>query len=304
MPLVGAVAVPHSHLQLFTRPAESEHYKQDVQKGRQSLLKLREVVEASGADTIFVIHDDHFVNFDLRCYPPFAMFVGQEAKGSGVTDPETIQSITGATYRKYEGKTDYQSAPSGIPQHMANWEKQKPYVYQVNTELSLRLLKGLMERDFDVPFTTDGTMDGEEVLTTNFLNPNADKRVMLMFTNGYVPPLPWPRRCYKLGRAIREILDEVDDKVLVLATGGMSHYPGTPLYGHVDEAFDRRILDMLAAGKGSRFAELTPDDLMQSGNGELVNWVIAAGICGDVKAHVLDYIRLWHIGLGYLYWEL
>ena len=66
-----------------------------------------------------------------------------------------------------------------------------------------------------------GNMDGEEVLTTNFLNPKADKKVMLLFTNGYVPPLPWPRRCYKLGQAIREILDQVDDRVLVLATGGM-----------------------------------------------------------------------------------
>jgi hypothetical protein len=39
-------------------------------------------------------------------------------------------------------------------------------------------------------------------------------------------------------------------------------------------------------------------------NGELVNWIITAGIVGDKKAHVIDYIRLWHIGLGYLYWEL
>jgi aromatic ring-opening dioxygenase LigB subunit len=147
-------------------------------------------------------------------------------------------------------------------------------------------------------------MDGEEVLTTNFLNPKADKKIMLLFTNGYVPPLPWPRRSYKLGKAIREILDEVDDRVLVLATGGMSHYPGTPLYGHVDEVFDEKVLDILASGKGSKLAEFSPDDLMQSGNGELINWVITAGICGDVKCKVLDYIRLWHIGLGYLYWEL
>ena len=53
-----------------------------------------------------------------------------------------------------------------------------------------------------------------------------------------------------------------------------------------------------------KLAEFTPDDLMQSGNGELVNLVITAGICGDVKCRVLDYIRLWHIGLGYLYWDM
>ena len=40
MPLVGAVAAPHSHLQLFTRPAESEEYRQTVQKGREAMFSL------------------------------------------------------------------------------------------------------------------------------------------------------------------------------------------------------------------------------------------------------------------------
>jgi hypothetical protein len=304
MPLVGAVAAPHSHLQLFTRPAESADYRQKVQKGREALFKLRDYVERCRADTLLLIHDDHFVNFDFRCYPPFALFVGREAKGSGVMDPAEIEKITGATYRRYEGKTAYESAPKGIPQHMADWEGEKPYVYRVNTDLSVKLLKDLIERGFDLPFTSNGTMDGELVLTTNFLNPRADKSVMLMLTNGYVPPLPWPRRCWQLGEAMREIIDASDSRVLVLATGGMSHYPGTPLYGDVDEDFDRHVLDLLAKGDGRRVAQFTPDELMQHGDGELVNWIIAAGMVGDRKATVLEYVRLWHIGLGYLYWEI
>lgn len=304
MPLVGAVAAPHSHLQLFTRPAEDEHYRQLVQRGRDAMFVLREQVERSGADTILLIHDDHFVNFDFRCYPPFALFVGKEAKGSGVMDPAAIEEITGAVYRKYEGKKEYLSAPKGIPQHMADWEGEKPYVYTANQALSVDLLKGLMERGFDMPFTSNGTMDGELVLTTNFLNPRADKSIVLMLTNGYVPPLPWPRRCYQLGRAIREIIDASESKVLVLATGGMSHYPGTPLYGDVDEDFDRHVLALLESGQGSRLADYTPDELLHHGNGELVNWIIAAGMAGDRRTRVVEYVRLWHIGLGYTYWEM
>ncbi len=304
MPLVGAVAAPHSHLQLFTRPAENDDYKARVQKGREAMFKLREQVERSGADTMLIIHDDHFVNFDFRCYPPFALFVGKEAKGSGVIDPAAIEKITGATYRQYEGKAAYASAPAGIPQHVADWESDKPYVYRVNTGLSVTLLKGLLERSFDMPFTSNGTMDGELVLTTNFLNPKADMSIVLMLTNGYVPPLPWPRRCYQLGRAIREIINGTDSRVLVLATGGMSHYPGTPLYGEVDEDFDRHVLALLAAGNGKQLAQYSPDDLMHHGNGELVNWIIAAGIVGERTATVVDYIRLWHIGLGYAYWNV
>ena len=74
--------------------------------------------------------------------------------------------------------------------------------------------------------------------------------------------------------------------------------------GQGDCAFDRNGRARLARGSGTKLAVYTPEDLMLSGNGELVNWVITAGICGDVKCQVLDYIRLWHIGLGYLYWEV
>ena len=115
MALVGAVAAPHSHLQLFMRPGENEDYQKKVQKGREAMFVLREIVEKSGADTILVIHDDHFVNFDFRCYPPFALFVGRKAEGSGVTDPDIIEKITGASYQKFEGNPSFASAPGGIP---------------------------------------------------------------------------------------------------------------------------------------------------------------------------------------------
>lgn len=304
MAFVGAVAAPHSHLQLFTRPAENDDYKRKVVKGRKALAVLREQVEKSGADTMLIIHDDHFVNFDFRCYPPFCLLVSKEAKGSGVIDPVEIEKITGAVYKKCEGKSSFQSAPAGMPQHVSDWEGDKPYIYRVNEDLSVRMLKGLLAEGFDMPFTTNGTMDGELVLTQNFLNPKADKSIMLLFTNGYVPPIPHPRRCYELGQAIREIIDASASKVLVQATGGMSHYPGTPLYGEVDEAFDNYVLDLLAKGESKTLAEISPEELLRKGNGELLNWIIAAGIVGDnKKANVVEYVRLWHIGLGYAYWE-
>jgi len=157
---------------------------------------------------------------------------------------------------------------------------------------------------FDMPFTTNGTMDGELVLTQNFLNPRADKSIMLLFTNGYVPPIPHPQRCYDLGRAIRKIIDGSERKVLIQASGGMSHFPGTPLYGEVDEEFDNHVLDLLSKGEAKALAAMSPEEILRRGDGELVNWIIAAGVIGDdIKATVVEYVRLWHIGLGYAYWE-
>ncbi|HEY7321990.1 MAG TPA: hypothetical protein VIE89_30855 [Candidatus Binatia bacterium] len=305
MPFVGAVAAPHSHLQLFTRPAENDDYKAKVARGRKALGVLRQQVEKSGADTMLIFHDDHFVNFDFRCYPPFCLLIAKEAKGSGVIDPAEIEAITGASYKKYPRKTSYRSAPAGMPQHVSDWEGfEKPYVYAVDEELSVRMLKELLAIGFDMPFTTNGTMDGELVLTQNFLNPKADKAIMLLFTNGYVPPIPHPQRCYDLGKAIRKIIDSSERKVLILATGGMSHFPGTPLYGEVDEEFDNHVLDLLSKGETKALAAMAPEEIVSRGDGELVNWIIAAGvIADDIKATVVEYVRLWHIGLGYVYWE-
>ena len=93
--------------------------------------------------------------------------------------------------------------------------------------------------------------------------------------------------------------------MLVQATGGMSHFPGTPLYGEVDEEFDNRVLDLLVKGEARTLAAMSPEELLRRGNGELVNWIIAAGIIGDdAGATVVEYVRLWHIGLGYAYWEV
>src|ERR1043166_6651402 len=122
MPFVGAVAAPHSHLQLFTRPAENEHYKAKVARGRKALGVLRQQVEKSGADTMLVIHDDHFVNFDFRCYPPFCLLIGKEAKGRALIVPAQIEKIPGAPYKKSPSKIPSRSAPAGMPQHVSDWE--------------------------------------------------------------------------------------------------------------------------------------------------------------------------------------
>jgi hypothetical protein len=149
MPFVGAVAAPHSHLQLFTRPPENDDYKAKVAKGRKALGLLRAQVEPSRADTIVIIHDDHFVNFDFRCYPAFSLLIGKEAKRSGVIHPDEIEKITGAIYKKYQDKDSYASAPAGMPQHVSDWEGgDKPYVSRVNETPSVRIMNRIFKRPF------------------------------------------------------------------------------------------------------------------------------------------------------------
>jgi hypothetical protein len=61
--------------------------------------------------------------------------------------------------------------------------------------------------------------------------------------NTYYPPnQPTPRRCYKLGQAIRAAVESYpgDKRVGIIGSGGLSHFV-------VDEALDRGFIDMLRA---------------------------------------------------------
>src|SRR2546422_2909484 len=68
--------------------------------------------------------------------------------------------------------------------------------------------------------------------------------------NCTVPPIPTPERAYHVGSVLRDVLHAYpgDDRIAVIATGGLSHEPGGPRYFWVDEEFDRWFLDLLAKG--------------------------------------------------------
>src|SRR5207248_95576 len=66
--------------------------------------------------------------------------------------------------------------------------------------------------------------------------------------NAYVPPQPTPERCFAFGQALAHAIEREGRRAVVLASGGLSHYPGTPQYPHPDIATDRVIFERLAAG--------------------------------------------------------
>lgn len=80
---------------------------------------------------------------------------------------------------------------------------------------------------------------------------------MPFFINCYYPPQPTGRRCYELGRAVRQPIEQapLELRVAVLGSGGLWH---TPLWpdAYLDEAFDQAVLDAVRAGDARRTAVL------------------------------------------------
>jgi len=56
------------------------------------------------------------------------------------------------------------------------------------------------------------------------------------------PPLAPLHRAWAFGEAIRRAADSVPQRIALVGTGGISHWPATPDSGRINEAWDREFL--------------------------------------------------------------
>lgn len=107
-----------------------------------------------------------------------------------------------------------------------------------------------------------------------------------LIANTFFPPnQPTARRCFDFGRRVgRTVRDwSSDARVAIIGSGGMSHFV-------IDEDFDRRILDAIAARDGEALCSID-EAWFQSGTSELKNWIAAAGALfeTELSGGVIDY---------------
>ena len=117
-------------------------------------------------------------------------------------------------------------------------------------------------------------------------------------------------RCYELGRALARSLRNDPRRIAIYGSGGLSHDPGGPRSGWIDEPLDRWFLDRIAEGDGVAASALYRFDsmTMRGGTGEIRAWITVAGALEEMGcdgASVVDYIPANHAvtGLGWAYWR-
>ena len=134
------------------------------------------------------------------------------------------------------------------------YEEKEPRDYPVAAPLALHLISELIDREFDIA-SSNGLAPGHgeghaHAFVRKRLMEDPDLPVVPVFLNTYYPPnQPTPRRCYKLGQAIREAVESWpgDARIGIVGSGGLSHFV-------VDEELDRGIIDALARKDGDGVA--------------------------------------------------
>ena len=187
--------------------------------------RMREDIEASGAEALIVVAAEHFANFFMDNMPSFAI---------GMAD-------------FYDGPIE-DAAWLGIDRFRAPGSR----------DLSQRIITEVMQTS-DVAYAEEWKFDHGIAVPLHFLTPRFDIPVIPANINCQGPPLTPLHRAWAFGESLRRAASAVPEKIAIVGTGGISHWPATPDSGKINEAWDRDFLDRWC--RNDRDALLAYDDL-------------------------------------------
>ena len=122
----------------------------------------------------------------------------------------------------------------------------------------------------DVAYAEEWKFDHGIMVPLHFLTPRYDLPSCPANINCQGPPLTPLKRAWAFGEALRAAADAVPERIALVGTGGISHWPATPDSGKINEAWDREFLDALGAQRPRRAARLhRRGDLQRSRPGRL-----------------------------------
>jgi len=269
-----------------------------VERSKANFAKLKQELTKFKPDVVIAVWGDQREWFDAANTPNIMLYTG--------ADTWTVHNTDDA-------------ADPNAPFPPPPMEDHK-YPVRIDQELASKLLRGLIERGFDVAHADEVHLQSrpERGIPHGWGNigyhlmPNFNIPTVQLIVNTYdgPPAILNGERCIALGRAVADICATSPKRIAIIGSGGMSHDPRGLRSGWVDEPLDNWFLGQLTAGKVDALAapfsfrsEFTID-----GTGELRCWVVAAAAIDRMKpghkAVKVDYFpaRKVTTGCGWVYW--
>jgi 2,3-dihydroxyphenylpropionate 1,2-dioxygenase len=208
-------------------------------------------------DVAIVIGNDHMETFFLTSVPTFAILAGERSRAEFA---------------------------------------RKSYDLPIHQGLAEDLLDKLVNAGFDMAYSQDAVLGHAFAAVYEWVIEGRKIPVVPIFVNAYLPPLPTPRRCEELGKVIAKVIADRPERVAIIASGGMSHFPGTWKYPKPDFAFDYWAIAQMEKGNHEALLSLTSEQLDLVGNTEMLSWMILFGAMGNQPGELLTYQPTWHHG--------
>jgi len=246
-----------SHAPGMTGRAERADPAQRAALG-ENFARMRRAIEAARPDALVVIAAEHFGNFFMNNMPAFAI-----------------------------GMADYYEGPI----EDEKWLAVKRHRVPGNRDLSRRLIDAAMQ-EVDLSYAEEWRFDHGIMVPLHFLTPNYDLPVVPVNINCQCPPMAPLHRTYVLGQALRRACDAVDERVALIGTGGISHWPATPDSGRINEAWDREFLARWERNDRAALTAYTDEEIYRDGGQggfEIRTLIAAAGAAAGAKGRIWYY---------------
>lgn len=111
------------------------------------------------------------------------------------------------------------------------------------------------------------------------------------------PPAPTPKRCMEVGAAVVRALKDSPWRVATIASSSWSHAFLTEKnhWLHPDIEADRARLEEFRNADWDAWRRLTLDQIEESGQQELLNWMCLAGAMEELgrKPEIIDWVESW-----------
>jgi protocatechuate 4,5-dioxygenase beta chain len=168
--------------------------------------------------------------------------------------------------------------------------------------LSWHIIETLVEAEFDVTTCQQMLVDHALTVPLALCWPGAEARpvtIVPIAINTIQHPLPSPRRCLALGRAVGRALQSwrSDERIVVLGTGGLSHQLDGERAGFINTDYDRLCLDRIGPDPEA-LVDCSAIDIIElagSQGVEILNWIAARGTIGDAMTEVT---RNYHVPIS------
>lgn len=169
---------------------------------------LGERIRAARPDALVIVAAEHFANFFMNNMPSFAIGMADDYAGP-IEDPEWL----------------------GIPRRTVRG----------NADLSRRLITEA-QQTVDIAYAEEWQFDHGIMVPLSFIDPDNALTVIPANINCQGPPLAPLHRAWAFGEALRRAADAVPERIALIGTGGISHWPATPDSGRINREWDEEFL--------------------------------------------------------------
>lgn len=267
--IVACFLVPHDPL-MASEPSAPPKAKRD--SCMNAFAEVTDRLRNAQVDTVVLIGDDHYTINGPTCIPTVMIGIGDV---EGPMEPWL-----------------------GIPKRpIAN-----------NEDLAEHIMDYGFAHGVDWGVSKHLTLDHSCMVPFHFaLSPLEDIKTIPIYINSGIAPFIPSIRAKALGHIIGDAIrsSSGSERVAIIGTGGISHWPGMADMGRVNEEWDRRVMELTAANQIDELVEMSDGEILaEGGNGglEIKNWILAMAACGEVKGELIAYeaVPEWVAGCGYM----